>query len=374
MSLLSVPQPIIEPSEFTPDFPDGFIIQEYVNGKASKLPEYNFKLFGNSLPKQPFQYGGEQRLVKDYYPGNSEPVTHILGPSETTVTIKGRLYAKRMTFSFHRAAIYEKAKQLDAMRIRGNMMRISMGEWQRYAFIESTDFEMKNLGDIDYTIKFSIIGFNKPKNYQKIYDKADIPIKINQNLIKLSNDWSEDNTVPNIPNSIPLDIADLIDDATNLAAGVISSLTDFMEAIVSTVEDVSNAINKATGLIRYAQISMINYKDRLGRISINDDLGPAISGTADEKTTKTYTAASFIAEAQGGANDILSILEQMSAQFAAYAATTPLARYRTVQGDTLQKIAVKYYNDASLWELIYEHNELDTTSLEVGLFLEIPQE
>lgn len=367
------------PENYMQDYPEGFIITEYINGKEGVGDSRKATLRGNMKPKQPFQYGGSQRLVKDYYPGNSEPVVHVLGPEESNVTIRGRLYCKRFKDdsmigleNFKKVA-YEMAKQLDAMRLRGNMVRLDLGTWKRFAFIEATDFKLKNNSDIDYEIRFSIVGFNKPRNYQKVSDKADIPTAISHALLKDTLSYQEKHTIPNIPGEIPVSIADIINDATNELAGAISTVTDYMEAVVSTVEDISQAINKAIGVIRYAQIACVKYKDRLGRISLNNDLGPYITGGVDEKKPKEYTSSSYIFNAQGGANDLASMLASMRVQFAAYRETAPLARYRTVEGDSLQKIAVKFYNDSSQWEEIYEHNELESTELEVGLFLEIPQ-
>ncbi len=368
-----------KPENYMQDYPEGFIISEYISGKESKDQSGKVTLAGNMKPKQPFIYGGSQRLVKDYYAGNSEPVVHVLGSEESNLTISGRLYCKRYKdttqegLNEYRKVAYEMAKQIDAMRIRGNMVRLNLGTWMRYAFIEKTVFKLKNKSDIIYEISFSIIGFNRPSNYQKIADKADIPIKINHDLIAIANEFQSENTIPNIPSEIPIGIADIINDATNALAGAISTATDYVEAVVSTVEDVSQSINKAVGVIRYAQIACIKFKDRLGRVSINTDLGPLVTGKVDEKKTKEYTSSSFMFNAQSGANDMASILATMLAQFSAYRETAPLARYRTVEGDSLQKIAVKFYNDASQWEEIYEHNNLDSTELEVGLFLEIPQ-
>jgi hypothetical protein len=361
----------IKPLPYQPDFKEGMEIWEYIDGKPGEQDSNRIKLIGNMLPLQPFEYGGKQRIVKDYYPGNSEPVVHILGPEEDSISIRGKLREKRYNDSKFKGVVYEIQKQIEAMRLRGNMVSIVLGEWKRYGFIEEVKFSMKTLGDIDYQISFSIIGFNKPINYQKIKESKDVPIEINQALIIAAEDFQFN--ASNIPDSIPIGIADILNDAINIFAGALNAVTGYVEAVVSTAENVANTINKAIGLVRYAQIQAYKFKERIGRISIQRDLGPYITGTAIAKKPREYTASSYVNNLMGSTNDIGIYLALLLTQLRALIATLPLARYRTINGDTLQKISIKFYNDVNQWEKIYDHNKLTSTELNPGTFLEIPR-
>ena len=62
----------------------------------------------------------------------------------------------------------------------------------------------------------------------------------------------------------------------------------------------------------------------------------------------------------------------MQAQYEALALTTPKARYKCIIGDTLQNISVRFYGISDHWIDIYSHNNLETTQLNAGQVLEIP--
>jgi hypothetical protein len=362
----------VKKPQYSPDFKEGFHIIEYVDGSPGKADYNEIILIGNMMPKQPFEFGGKQRIVKDYYPGNSEPVVHVLGPEENTITLNGTLKEKRYNQNEgidYTGIAEEVQKQIDAMRLRGNMVKLQMGEWYRFGFIEESKFTLRHLNDIDYQIVFVIIGFNKALNYQKLKESNEVPLKINNNLINLGTAFQAEND--NMPSEMPISIADLINDATNSVAGALAAVTGYVDSAMKAVEDISTALNRAIGLVRYAQIAFYKYKQRLGRISITTDLGPYITGS--NKKPKEYRCSYHINTMQSQGSTINLGLASMMTQLKALKATAPLARYRSIAGDTLQRISNKFYNDPSYWEKIYDHNKLTSTVISPGTFLEIPK-
>mgnify|MGYP000567788599 CR=1 FL=1 len=154
-----------DPKEFGPDFRGGFDVIEIIDNVEKTIADgYGFQLLGSFMPQVPFTFGGSQEIKKDYYPGNSDPVVQVLGPRETDVTIKGRLYAKRFKSVDFREICMEFQRQIDSVRVRGNLLRLVLGDWQRYGYLEEASFDLKRITDIEYTIKFSIVGFTLPKN------------------------------------------------------------------------------------------------------------------------------------------------------------------------------------------------------------------
>ena len=150
------------------DFMSGFEIVEIENGVVKR--NERVLLLGDSMPIQPFTYGGSQKIVKDYYPGNTEPTVQVLGPRESDITIKGVLKAKTLATGSSETPLLGNASQInaakqrgsslteqirqypkemqeliDAMRIRGNLIRFTMGDIQRFGFIEDTNFNLKTL-------------------------------------------------------------------------------------------------------------------------------------------------------------------------------------------------------------------------------------
>ena len=266
------------------DFSEGFVIQEILaNGKDDEANR--IVLAGNMLPKQPFKFGGTLRHNKQHYPGSNEPVFHISGSNENDVVINGRLYDKRYKSKDLRGVAYEMAKLIIAARKRGNLMRIKLGEWERYGFLVEDGIDLKTLADLDYTLTFSISGFQKPFNYQILGENKQIPETIKRELVAAAQKFQS--TYSNIPKNVPRSIADKIRGAISDVATVIATVTGFIDTVVETGQDIGSALNRGIGLVRFAQNKLYNYKKILGGISYADDL-------IKMKPTDRYRASAYI--------------------------------------------------------------------------------
>ena len=141
---------------------DSFEMLEFENNEARTSEQIILR--GDMMPHVPFVFGGKQQMTKDYYPGNTEPTVHVLGSRENNITIKGRLKSKRLQPSKIdglgkeelRRFPQEMQRLIEAMRIRGNIVQIKMGEFKRFAFMEEASFKMKTLADMEYIITFAI--------------------------------------------------------------------------------------------------------------------------------------------------------------------------------------------------------------------------
>ena len=340
----------------TDDFPEGFNIEE-LGGQ-----EESIKLNGNLAPHETFVYAGKQRIVKEYYAGQSEPAVHVMGPQEEPVTIKGRFKDKKYTDPFLYGVAEEISQLVTAMRIRGNVVRIFMGEWQRYAIIESESFELKNIGDISYSITFEIIGFNAPQNGKFIEKKREIPFEINKELIQRAFDLQNDLT--NIPDTVPQSISDVIRDVTGTVAEAIGIVTGFVDTVISTTNDVRKSTQRAVGLIKHSQNKLREYKDFLGGLDLLD---------ANQALTGRYANASYYSNRLSNANALASLLARFRTQFSSLIEDLPLGRHFVRDGESLQRLASKYYNDSTLWKKIQDHNNLQSADISSGMILEIPR-
>lgn len=351
-----------------PDFTEGFRIVEIVNGKERKSDE--IVLLGNMLPMVPFTFGGSQRITKDYYPGNSEPSVQVLGPKESDVTIKGRLKDKRYKATGLYGVSTEIQQQIDAMRIRGNLLKITLGEWKRFGFLEETEFELAKLSDCAYQLKFSIIGFNPPKNCKFTPTSKEIPFAINKDLIAQATAFQA--KYSSIPESMPKSLADIINDALNDVAEAINLVTDFVDTVVTTAEDTVAASKRVLGLVKNARAGMSRFKRRLGSLSY-----ATASLSTEARAARRFSAAAanqaHISGSLSGANELTLLLARLQAQFEAISKTLPLTRHQVKDGDTLQKISVKYYGTSDNWKKIYDHNRLSSTQLSTPRRLEIPK-
>ena len=373
------------------DFKTGFEIVEIENGVVKR--NERVLLLGDSMPFQPFTYGGNQKIVKDYYPGNTEPTVQVLGPRENSITIRGVLKAKKLARGgssplLGNAAQIKRAKErdsdlseqirqypkemqelIDAIRIRGNLVRFTMGDIQRFGFIEDTNFNLRTLAHIEYEITFSIVGFNPPSDCKTLGRARTIPFDINKQVINAVNAFQA--TASNIPPSIPRTLSEQLTDGIGDIAQAVTNITDFVNGILNEVDNLKAAVARAQGLIQNTKNQMTSFQRRLGN---NPEAGA--SKNTDKGITSAYINADYTAATFTGLFSLSAFIASLSVALAKIAETEPLARHRVQVGDTLQKIAIKFYQDSGLWEDIFTHNKLQSTDLSLiqGDILEIPRQ
>jgi hypothetical protein len=341
-----------------PDFPEGMLIEEILsNGQTGE----RVRLVGNMLPKEKLKYGGSLRMKKEFYSGYSEPSVQVFGPEESDVTINGKFKDKRYNRELKGASL-EISQLVDAMRIRGNVVRVVLGEWERYALISKTDFELFKISDIDYSITFSIIGFNAPKNAVFLQRNKVYPFAINKELIDAAIGFQD--TYSSIPDSVPRSIADLLEGAISSVASAFAAVTGFIDSIVTTVQDIGKAIERAKGMIKYAQTKILAYKKMVGGFKPFD---------STQALTGQYNNAKFYSKSLSAAGGLLALLARLRAQLSSFTGNLPLGRHLVREGDTLQKISVKFFGTSDNWKKIYDFNGLSSTELATGRLLDIPR-
>jgi hypothetical protein len=355
-----------------PDFSEGFICTEYINGKAqSEGNGFGFTLLGSFMPHVPFTFGGTQEIKKDYYAGNSEPVVQVLGPRESNITIRGHFKTKRFRDQDMLAAAQEYQEQCDSVRLRGNLLFLQMGEWHRWGYLEEVKFELNRLHDISYELTFSIVGFNPPTNCKIITEQDDDIIRANKDVIASAQ--AELALMNNIPDTMPRTLEEFLNDQISLVAEAVNLVTDFIDGIVSDVESVTRAANRALGLIKNAQTVISKTGRRIGAISLDvATLGAGFSNAADQ-TTATFNNTKHFKQIATSFASFQTMLADLRKKYAALVQTVPLKRHLVSEGDTLQRLAIKYYNDADMWKKIYDHNKLQTADLSAIKVLEIPR-
>jgi len=359
----------ITPSYRANDFDGGLEIVELVDGRLAEKDKVT--LLGAFMPHVPFEFGGTQQIVKDYYPGSSEPAVQVLGPRESDQTIKGKLKLKHVADRSLREAALEFQRLIDAMRIRGNLVRVTLGPWQRYGFIEETRFSLNLITDIDYEIKLSIVGFNKPIGYKFTLGDRD-PQSPNKKLTNAVLDALK--KADSTPISLPKTIFDTLNGYINAVANEVHKVTSFVDGIMSDLDQMQASANRAIGMIRYARSYISTTNRRLGVLVASIRSTPSLFGSEAEKTRDMVKGMRHVYEVRALNLTLAAYLAELQARFAALARTVPMVRHRVAEGDTLQRLALRYYNNADLWEAIYKHNKLRSTQLAVGSVLEIPKQ
>ena len=368
------------PKPYGNDFDAGFKIIEIVNGKEQ--PADQVLLVGPFMPHVPFTFGGSQQIVKEFYAGSSEPTVQVLGPREADLVVRGHLKTKRLKDSpvnsdgdrnqTLRNAAREYQELIDAIRLRGNLVRLSLAsEWVRYGFVESVSFDLATLADIKYEIRFSIVGFNPPSNCKFVEDTASNVQKPNKDVTNAAAAALVE--VSNIPDDMPLTIADQLNEIIGDVDDVVATVTYFVDDIISDAEQLTNSANRALGLIKYARAFVSSSARRVGLISLaTANLGAKFSSEA-QKTSATIKNVNSIYRIRTSFTSLAAQLAALQAQFSALSKTVPLRRHLVRNGDNLQRLAIQYYNNADLWKRIYDHNKLRSSELSVGTVVEIPK-
>lgn len=354
------------------DFPGGFVVTEYSHGQP--VPATIIKLVGNMMPMQPFPWGGEQRLNKEYYPGNPEAAVQVLGPKEGPLVIKGRFKDKRYRDNSYFGVSYMMANAFDLMRKRGNLVKFGMdgqgGKWWRWGFIEKVDFKMNRLSWVDYEIEFFVISDLQPKNNYFAAPEKQAPDSVNQNLINQAAAFQANYSA--VPSSVPQSIAGLLNNLIGDVAKNINLVTNFVSTILSTGQDIANSANRAVGLIKNVRSQISSFNRQFDSIAHTFATFSSDATSAAQQTIAAFKSIHYMQETMGGASFLSSYLAQMQAQFEALAKQVPKARYKVQAGDTLQNISVKFYQIPDHWTDIYDHNHLQSATLVAGTVLEIP--
>lgn len=343
------------------DFTSGFVITEILQNRSQGR---QIKLFGNQMPHIPFEgVGGDQRMVKTYYAGNDVPTVQVLGAEEPDFTIRGILTDKKIQNVSFYGFSYQLAQTLDDFRYQGNLLKLELGEWVRYGFIKSCRFPMKNLGMLQYEITFGIIGFFLPENLNILEQQKISPYENNIDTINYIQNLRAE--LAEKPPTISLSIYDQVSLLfSQYVAEPISTLTKFVDSIISTGKDIQNSIDRIYGYILYARKQVSRYNRLMGKIPYN---------TPNQSVAQNLSNAKFISDYRSESRPVSNLLANYQGLIEQLLNQIPLNRHVVQSGDTLQNLGIKYYNDGTLWQKIYDHNNLTSSSLVIGSVIEIPR-
>lgn len=361
---------VASPIKYGPDFPGGMVITEIINSRQQEADAIH--LVGRFSPIQPFEFGGEQRIVREEYPGSSEPTIQVLGPKEDEVSIKIEMRTNKFRGDERlRQAAQEYQELIDAMRIRGNLVKIVLGEWVRYGFIKRAKFRLYTLQKIDAEITFEISGFNPPKGWRVITEADENVIKPNKEVTNAA--AAALAAARNYPSTMPLTAIDIFNNAIGDVADAISKVTNFVDGIVDDADKLVGSANRAVGLIKNARTTISRAKRNIGAIANN------AAGLAGSASSAAQGAVNLIKNTDHTAktirdfSNISILLAALQDRFKSYVSQVPYRRHLVRQGDTLQNVSMKYFNNADNWKKIYDHNKLSSTDLVIGSVLEIPK-
>ena len=339
-----------------PDYVDGFVVEQ-VSGKKRKI-----SLVGTDMPHQPFEYGGKSKRSTHWYPCNSEPTIQMLGAEEKSVTTRGRFYSKKYKDDSLYAVPKAYADMFRTMEREGEIVKITLGEWRRWAVIAETNFKEKTKSDIEYEITFEIIGDKQPTNCYQLTDTKEEAFQDNADMLAAAQKLQTDYT--NKETEIGQTFAERLNTYIDEVATSVAAVNAFISNALTQAENIEASVTRALGLIKVARRNIASMIRRVGALSY------AVSGSGS--LTRQFKAVSAASSAISDASAIMAFLAKLQMQFEAIRKTLPKARYKVQSGDTLQRISIKYYGTPNSWDKIYDHNKLTSTDLTRGTVLEIP--
>ena len=360
-------RPKIDFSERIPplsDYPNGFTVEELSPDGTETL--LLFSLLGNMMPHRPFIIGGGQRIQKDYYPGNNEPVMQVLGATEHDVTIMGDL--KDTKFPRNQYGLSERVMDLiQGVRVRANLCRFTLGGWRRYGFIQMAEFEQNRITRIKYRITLSIIGLSPPTNIKFAETTKRVPFgqaqKLADDLRQVQQDLQNVNNL-GLPDR---SIADIFNEATNQLASQVNAITDYIDAAFAFADNIRRSINRAISLVKRVQRQVRRYQRTLRNIGSGGFIVPIpvrVQLDLHRQLTSSITNSARIQ----------STLDSLRNQFVELQGDSPESRHLVVSGDTLPKISVRYYGTPDNWREIAGFNNLPVGQVPVpGTRLDIPK-
>lgn len=366
-----IPDKQINKSEMSKnDFPEGFRITEIINGKPDN--SNTLSLLGTFMPKDTFDHGKAQRVQKEWYAGSKHPSIQVLGGKEDDVSIKGcfdEKFLKDLTLS---GAAEEYKKRIEQIVDRGNIVLIQLGDyWKRYCILEDANFKMHHLKKIDYEIKINIIGTALPKNYYFV-DGSEIETKAPRADL-IAKTAAHLKLLESKPTSMPVTVSDLINSTISDVAGKVKIVTDFVNGVLDDAEKITDATYRAVGLITNARSFIAKSNRRLGSVGAKASvLAPTLQSELD-KTKAVIENLAFIHSVKTSNKSMNKSLVDLQNKFNSFIKTLPLKRHLVIDGDSLQKISIKYYGTADHWKDIMDFNKLSVANLTIGSVLNIPR-
>ena len=359
-----------------------FSIEEQIESARNPI---KLRMVGNMLPLIPFEFGGEQKLVEKYYPGNPEPSVQILGSREAPLVIKGRLHDRRQAAGTTGIAWAVK-DVLEDIRRRGNLVRISLGDsWVRYGYLQLTKFPMRDRNNLEYNLTFFIVSENSPSQNPILTSRKQVPRDISADLKSISQSMSDN--LLDYPDGYPTDVFDEINSIVNGVAQKVKTVTSAIDKIISFGEKSSAVLNRTVALLASVRTATFKANQRLGTLVLDQKIRAntikeaisyggvtqSYSGVKTQNITSGYRSVSSTLQTQRDVSQAQVLLQKLSDDILAYINSISNIRHLVKDGETLQTIAVRYYGSVDSWEKIYTHNKLNSSILVAGTVLEIPK-
>lgn len=396
----------LEPPSKLTSIATSFTFQE-ITGEKRKLT-----LTGRALPYRPLSLSGTMRAEVTYYPGSPEPTLQMLGSTEEETTITGMWKDRFITLDSGFARLNNTALPdaksiidlVDDMRRKGQLIEIAWDEIVRQGYISQFEQTWSNRRDVEWSITFHCINqgdtipnatvptISKPDQFaatvqnaaetaaqsfgpdilQKFLTKTRtakgasgrISERFKQIAVKAA-------IVPSISKSqLFLQRAKSFSDTFSLEILLArSALDNALNGVNNKAQLVEDVLSRSNAVLQKATSFAIALRNR--------PLEDYILNAAANSTTVGQVLAIAASTRELNRN-----MSNLAREMANTRATTKAVKKRDSspmsapfvarQGDDLRKVARITMGDSNAWRIIAAYNNLQTSELEPGQRVYIP--
>jgi hypothetical protein len=360
------------------------------------LPTITLK--GTELPYKGLQFSTEQRIKTTYYPGNPQASQTVLGPTLPNTTIGGRWMDLSMTDGGARVLV----RQIEYMVQHAVPVEVQWGGRNfgdgsfadddpaivRRGLIKKIDPKYNRLEDIEWTIEFEWAGegmqSQSPTMSSDMVDHGSDFVDLESGL-ELSHDTTSSWTdavweVISTATNAMLAVSDALDYVQNRIVDAITVVDGATNLLQNVAELPGNIANRIRGVCDRVVLACANARAATGNFcgvySLNFASTPNTSWGAGNTPGGTNNPISIEAaraklamyptddpmsrlDGETALHDVVSqwdtiaaLAAQRSAALQAQILPDVIAIERPPAGSDLRDLAVKYYNDSTLWVVI----------------------
>lgn len=321
-------------------------------------------LSGVDLPhdQSATMFGGGLRSAIRYYPGASEPSVQILGPDEAPIRFSGEFDDRRRGIpGWAVSQVY----LIDQVRRDGFPVVFEYGPFRRTCAWRRFEFQTRELQRIPYTIELEVVehGFGKASERSRVFSAL-------KKIPGLESVVTAVRGVSTVLDVLPSGIGGERLSRARAAVGKATSAVGLAQGVLDTLRTVGQVINPAIASTAATHLSGAKSALKETYDHVTDlDWRQAAGSAFDALVGAGKSAASVVVDvvkASGQIDRVLPSIESLVDR------STEDAVYVASEGETLQRIAQRFYGDAGAWTRIAEANGKENGAVSGGEVLLIP--
>jgi hypothetical protein len=343
------------------------------------------ELIGRALPYRPFSLSGKMRAEKTWYPGNPIATLQMLGPDEDNTTVNG-FWKDRFLMTqtdlgvpvipegavnFNNvplANVATMASQMDAMRLRGQLVKVTWGAQTRLGYIAHFKQDWINDNDMQWELGFEWVSqgdivvpvlFAMPIPPGDIEQQLFSLLQALQQLVLAPFQLidSVHAVIENALSDVELALASMRQTANKLSEEILSPLTAAQNTLASIQQIQDDAQSIADVVISFPARALIS-----------------VSDIAEITQEQTFVAADYARQVRASARQMQSTAAELAFDLAGQTTNqTTIATFYAREDIDLRDVSNAYYDTPDEWHRIAAYNNFKGSRLSAGQTILVPQ-